>query len=122
MKKFDGRFYYALKPTNVFTYNGTDRVSGELKSDLAASFSDSNWPQNRRKLTTIEMWVSLLDPSQTGLQQYLTGDQTLVAALQEMEVSHVTGFKMKVRPPKNRREQIDIIRGERNPSASLEEY
>jgi len=122
VKKFDDHFYYSLKPTDVFTYNGTNRISGELKSDLAASFSDSNWPQNRRKLTTIEMWASLLDPSQTGLQQYMADDQMLATALREMEVSHVTGFKLKVRPPKNRQEQIDIIRGERDPTKPLEDY
>lgn len=122
VKKFSGSYYYTLRPTDVFTYNGKDRVSGRVKSDLASSFSDSKFPQNQRKLRTIEMWASLLVPSQAGFQHFEGEEEKLIPALTEMSLRHVTGFRMDVRPPHNKREQREIIRGVKGQPSSLEEY
>lgn len=104
VKFFDGHYYLGLYPTVEFTRDGQNLVSGQRKKHLSERFSSSNWPQNKRKSQTVEIWISEL-----ALQQTLTRFN-LPSNLYRVQVQRVEGLKLDgIRPPKTGDERNQLV-------------
>jgi hypothetical protein len=104
VEHFGGRFFYSFKPTKEFTTDGRNRISGELKRKLASDFSDSRFPQNRRKFRQVEMWRKKLMPGES-LSQY----EDSIPAVLELRIEQADGLELPIRPPNDGDERDERI-------------
>lgn len=106
MHRFGGRYFYALAPKQEFTTDGRIPVSGERKKELAADFSEAKYPQNKRKLQTVDLWETILAPDESLLRF------SLPAPLRELQLERVEGLTLEgVRPPSTPEERTELIEG-----------
>lgn len=111
IEKYADQFYYVFKPTQEFTWDGREKVTGERKSELQDSFSPNRFQgQNSKQLRQIQIWPKILMLTvNTGLSQWMGGDQ--LPAIQKIEAEQVKGLNLGIRPPKDGDEQSRIIDG-----------
>jgi hypothetical protein len=104
MKWLAGAYFYTLSPKQEFTSDGRTPVSGERKSELAATFSSGRYPQNNRKKQTVIIWEGILSPNQSLLRF------NWPPALQELELSRVADLTLDgIRPPASPDERNTLI-------------
>jgi len=106
VKRFDGAYYYAFSPRQEFTRDGRIPVSGERKKQLSADFSPSAYPQNKRKLQTVDIWEDILNPQQSLLRMQQP------KPLREIRWERVENLTISgVRPPETPAERDELIEG-----------
>jgi hypothetical protein len=111
VEKYADEFYYVLTPTQEFTWDGREKVTGERKSELQDKFSPNRFQgQNSKQLRQIRIWPKILMLTiNTGLSRWMDGDQ--LPAIQKIEAEQVQGLTLGIRPPKDGDEQSRIIDG-----------
>lgn len=103
MRYLNGQYYIGLYPTIEFTRDGERLVSSARKKSLMDSHNPAKHPQNRRKSTTVEMWVSKL-----SLKQSLALFD-LPTNLQSVVVRRVDDLELEIRPPESPEERNHLI-------------
>lgn len=104
VKHFADRYFYTFVPKQEFTQDGRIPVAGDRKEELAADFSPARYPQNRRKKQTVDIWETILAPSQT-LDHF-----RLPEPLQQLQFRRVDDLTLeRIRPPKTADERKELI-------------
>ena len=111
VEKYADNFYYVLTPTQEFTWDGREKVTGERKSDLQDNFSPNRFQgQNSKQLRQIQMWPKILMLAvNTGLSQWTDGGH--LPAIQQIGAEQVQNLTLGIRPPYDGDEQSRIIDG-----------
>lgn len=106
VRNYGEEYYYVLLPTQVFTYDGIRRVSGDRKAMLQNDFSPNRFQgQNSKWDRQLDTWGELLMGDQSRLDRFATPNFTAVEELSFQRVSSTLG----VRPPKDGDERDGII-------------
>lgn len=101
---FAGVYYYSLTPTQDFTSDGENIVSGKMKRRLSADFNPNRFPQNRRTSNRVGVWAEHLSPSESLIRFQVP------APFQELSFERVEGLQLQgLRPPHNGDEQRELI-------------
>ena len=104
VKFFTEHYYLGLYPTTEFTKDGRELVSGHRKKYLSDRFNPGNFPQNNRKSSTVEIWLSEL-----ALEQSLTRFK-LPSNLQTVQIQRVEDLILEgVRPPESGDERNQLV-------------
>lgn len=104
VKSFGDHYYLGLYPTEEFTTDGHELVSGSRKKHLSDQFNPGNFPQNNRKSSTVEQWLSEL-----ALEQSLTRFG-LPSNLQNVLIQRVDDLVLEgSRPPDSGEERNQLI-------------
>jgi hypothetical protein len=116
VKFFNECYYLGLYPTTEFTKDGQELVSGHRKKHLSDRFNPGKFPQNDRKSSTVEIWLSEL-----ALEQSLTRFG-LPSNLQTVQIQRVEDLILDgVRPPESGDERNQLVekqlKGAINPEA-----
>lgn len=111
VERYADNFYYVLTPTQEFTWDGRENVTGERKSELQDNFSPNRFQgQNSKQLRQVRMWPKILMLTvNTGLSQWTGGGQ--LPAIQQIGAEQVQGLTLGIRPPDDGAEQSRIIDG-----------
>jgi hypothetical protein len=111
VERYAGDFYYVLTPTQEFTWEGREKVTGERKSELQDNFSPNRFQgQNSKQLRQIRMWPKILMLTvNTGLDKWTGGGQ--LPAIQQIGAEQVQDLTLGIRPPHDGDEQSRIING-----------
>jgi hypothetical protein len=105
VKYFNGNYFLGLFPTNEFTKDGKELVSGDRKKHLSDRFSTAKFPQNDRKSNTVEMWLSEL-----ALEESLTRFN-LPSNLRDIQLVRVDDIELEgIRPPKSGSERNELVK------------
>lgn len=116
VKLFNERYFLGLYPTTEFTKDGRELVSGHRKKHLSDRFNTGKFPQNNRKSSTIEIWLSEL-----ALEQSLTRFK-LPGNLQTVQIQRVEDLILEgVRPPESGDERNQLVEGQLEESLNLED-
>jgi hypothetical protein len=104
VKSFGDHYYLGLYPREEFTTDGHELVSGSRKKHLSDQFNPGNFPQNNRKSSTVEQWLSEL-----ALEQSLTRF-SLPSNLQNVLIQRVDDLVLEgSRPPDSGEERNQLI-------------
>lgn len=116
VKFFDEHYYLGLYPTTEFTKDGQELVSGHRKKYLSDRFNPGNFPQNNRKSSTVDIWLSEL-----ALEQSLTRFK-LPSNLQTVQIQRVEDLILEgVRPPESGNERNQLVKNQLEGSIDLED-
>lgn len=117
VKYFNGNYFLGLFPTNEFTKDGKELVSGGRKKHLSDRFSAAKFPQNDRKSNTVEMWLSEL-----ALEESLTRFN-LPSNLRDIQLVRVDEIELEgIRPPKSGSERNELVKDQLAGAADLEDF
>jgi len=104
VKYFDENYFVGLFPTIEFTKDGKELVSGERKKHLSDQFNTGKFPQNNRKSSTVEMWLSEL-----ALEESLTRFN-LPRNLRDIRLVRVDDLELEgIRPPESGSERNELV-------------
>lgn len=125
VRRFASSYYFVFKPTKTYTTNGTTTVGSERKDELTHKFAGRGWPKNRRRSRTVDAWEAILEEPQQGKLDEQSDEPTRAyfeEVSSQLELSRVTGFTLPSRPPKNPREQRELIRSPKTMTGETEDF
>lgn len=115
VKSFNDHYFLGLFPTTEFTKDGRELVSGQRKKHLSDRFNAGKFPQNNRKSSTVEIWLSEL-----ALEQSLTRFK-LPNNLQDVKVQRVENLETEgIRPPESGSERNNLVQDQLTGSIDME--
>lgn len=104
VKFFNGHYFIGVFPTEEFTKDGRELVSGQRKKHLSDQFNTGKFPQNKRKSSTVEIWLSEL-----ALEQSMARFR-LPSNLQDIQIERVEDLVLDgIRPPHSGDERNELV-------------